>query len=236
MLLAAVLTLAACGDDEEAEPTTTTETSAQPDPASGVLDPDFEFPELAYIEPRIGAVPADIRPDGRAGTPPPDVEEPNLEAAADAAGCELRLDLPDEGNQHLSDPDVPSVEYRTNPPTSGDHYAGNEQGAGALADGAYLDPPAVGRIVHALEHGRVAIQYSPELTEAEQLEIKGVFEDSPGGMLLFPNPDMPYAVAATAWTHLVGCDEYSGAATLDVLRGFRDEYLGRGPEDFPIDL
>ena len=37
-----------------------------------------------------------------------------------------------------------------------------------------------------MEHGRVLIQYSPELPERDQLEIKGVFEESPPGVLLFP--------------------------------------------------
>jgi hypothetical protein len=47
---------------------------------------------------------------------------------------------------------------------------------------------------------------------------------------------MPYAVAATAWTHLVGCPKYS-PAVLDVLRNFRDTYRGNGPEQqFPISL
>ena len=45
---------------------------------------------------------------------------------------------------------------------------------------------------------------------------------------------MPYAVAATAWTQLVGCKEFKGAATLDVIRDFRDQFLGQGPEgQFP---
>jgi hypothetical protein len=225
---------AGCGGDEE--PTTsssttssTTSTSADDVDANG-------FPPLAYIEPRIGAVPDGVRPDGREGALPDPVELGDLERAADAAGCELRLDLKDEGNTHLSDPDVPNVNYKTSPPTSGDHYAGNEAGAGALADGAYLDYPPLGRSVHALEHGRVAIQYSPDLSEEEQLEIKGVFDLDPAGVLLFPNPEMPYDVAITGWTRLAGCDSYEGTATLDVLRDFRDTYRGRGPEDFPIEL
>jgi hypothetical protein len=51
-----------------------------------------------------------------------------------------------------------------------------------------------------------------------------------GATLLFPNDEMPYDVAVTAWTQLVGCDKYEGAPTLDVIRDFRDQYLGQGPE------
>jgi hypothetical protein len=194
-----------------------------------------DFPELAYIQPEIGAVPSDMEPDARDGTDPPPQANADLEAAARAANCDLQLDLKDEGNTHFSDPDrVP--DYKTNPPTSGDHYAGNENGSGALADGAYLNTPQIARAVHSLEHGRVEIQYSPDLSEDEQLEIKGVFEESPQGVIMFPNPDMPYDVAITAWTQLAGCDTYEGAATLDVLRTFRDIYRGQAPEFFPLSV
>ena len=64
--------------------------------------------------------------------------------------------------------------------------------------------------VHSLEHGRIEIQYSPDLSEADQLALKGVFDESPDGMLLFPNSEMPYDVAVTAWTQLLGCPKYDG--------------------------
>ena len=193
-----------------------------------------DFPELAYVQPNIGAVPDYMEPDGRDGTEPPALQIGDLEAAAKAADCDLQLNLEDEGNTHFSDENK-DPGYKTSPPTSGDHY-GNaaETAAGALADGAYLNTPPIARAVHSLEHGRVEIQYSPDLSEAEQLEIKGVFEESPQGVLMFPNPDMPYDVAITAWTALAGCKNYEGSATLDVLRDFRDIYRGRCCEFFPL--
>ncbi len=190
------------------------------------------YPELAYIQDDIGSVPAGLEPDGREGATPPPVENGDLESAAKAAECELKLELPEEGNTHISD-DEEEIDYKTSPPTSGDHYAGDESGSGALADGAYLNTPLFTRAVHALEHGRVEIQYSPDLSDAEQLEIKGVFEESPQGVILFPNGEMPYDVAITAWTRLAGCKTYDGAATLDVLRAFRDVHRFYGPEDVP---
>jgi hypothetical protein len=53
-------------------------------------------------------------------------------------------------------------------------------------------------------------------------------------MIMFPNPDMKYEVAAAAWTNLLGCDSYEGAATLDAIRAFRDTFRGQGPEPVPI--
>ena len=216
------LVFAGCGGNDP-EPTTTT-TAEDPEE----LDANG-FPVNAHMVPELGVVPEGIELDGREGTPPPGVTETDLESAADAAGCDLETGLPDEGNTHLDDEDVPDVEYKTNPPTSGDHYGSPaETLAGALADGAYLEYPPVGRIVHALEHQRVAIQYSPDLSEEDQLALKGVFDADPAGVVFFPNPDMPYEVAVTGWTNLLGCDSFEGDATLDAVQDFRDEF--RGPE------
>jgi hypothetical protein len=52
-------------------------------------------------------------------------------------------------------------------------------------------------------------------------------------MLLFPNPTkMPYEVAATAWTHLLGCKTYNDKV-IDALRTFRARYIDQGPEKVP---
>jgi hypothetical protein len=53
---------------------------------------------------------------------------------------------------------------------------------------------------------------------------------------MFPNSEMPYDVAVTSWTQLMGCPKYEGAATLDAIRNFRDTYIGLGPEPLPLDV
>jgi Protein of unknown function (DUF3105) len=190
-----------------------------------------DAPENAAIDPSSGVAAGE--PDGRQGTEPPAVEQARLEQAAKAADCDLQLDLPDEGNDHFTKEDQGT--YETSPPTSGDHYGVvNENGSGALADGAYSDTPPLSRAVHALEHGRIEIQYSPDLPDEDQLAVKGVFDEDPNGMIVFPNPDMKYEVAAASWRNLLGCDTYEGAATLDAIRAFRDTFRGQGPEPVPI--
>ena len=164
--------------------------------------------------------------DDREGTAPEALTDGDLESAAKAAGCELDLDLEEEGSTHVELKDEP--EYKTNPPTSGNHFVEQQ------ADGAYIERPNPMYTVHTLEHGRINVQYSPDLSEDEQLEIKGVFDEDPAGMLFYPNDEMPYEVAATAWTQMIGCPTYEGAATLDAIRDFRDIYRGQGPEDVPI--
>jgi len=185
-----------------------------------------DFPENAHINAQFGIVPKGIEPDDREGTAPSSIEHADLQEAAKLAGCDLMLDLPDEGNGHLA-PNDPHPDYETNPPTSGDHSPE------PLADGAYATPPEDLNFVHSLEHGRIEIQYSPDLPEEDQLMLKGIFDESPGGMLLFPNPDMPYEVAATAWTQVLGCKKYD-EGVLDAIRDFRDTYRGRGPESVPF--
>ena len=192
--------------------------------------PEGGDPANCHVEPLSGDT-NEVTCDSREGTTPPALAQGDLETVAEAANCELQLDLEDEGNNHIR-PNAEPPDYKTNPPTSGDHATiGFQQ-----ADGAYAEKPGDIFVVHSLEHGRVAIQYSPALPEEEQLALKGVFDESPDGMLLFPNPDMPYDVAVTAWTQLIGCDTYEGDATLDAIRDFRDIYRGNGPEAVAIVL
>jgi len=190
-----------------------------------------DTPAAAHVDVSTGSING-VPPDARTGTPPPAVGNLDLKSAAADANCVLRLNLPDEGHGHLK-PGSSPPDYHTNPPTSGNHVATPFQ----QADGAYRQMPDLINFVHSLEHGRIEIQYAPDLPEADQLALKGVFDESPSGMLLFPNRQMPYEVAATAWTQLMGCHKYEGAKTLDAIRDFRDQFRGRGPEgQVPINL
>jgi hypothetical protein len=191
----------------------------------------------AHIQAETGSF-ISLDEDCREGTPPPELKQGDLALAAKEAGCELRVNLPDEGNSHV--PNSAEVNYKTNPPTSGDHNAN------PVADGAYTTPLRdvsessgeelnIRNILHSLEHGRVEIQYSTDLPESDQLALKGVFDEDPGGMILFPNDLMPYQVAATAWTNLLACPAYN-EAVLDAIRDFRDIYRGQGPEDVATNI
>lgn len=163
-----------------------------------------------------------VTPDEREGIAPPPVKQTNLQKAAKEAGCKLELHLEDEGHEHIPQ-NSPTPKYKTNPPTSGKHVEPPYQ----QADGAYLEEPQPIDFVHSLEHGRMEIQYAPQLPEQEQLELKGLYDTMYGAALLFPNKTMPYQVAATTWTNLIGCPEYKGAATLDAIRAFGRETWGK---------
>jgi hypothetical protein len=161
-------------------------------------------------------------PDGRDGADVPAAQTTDLDKAVEKAGCVVRLELENEGNAHIGK-GAPTPNYGTSPPTSGDHATSPFQ----QADGAYSEMPDEKFLVHSLEHGRLQIQYSPDLPEEEQLELKGLYDTMFGGTLFFPNEEMPYEVAAATWTNLLGCDEYEGQATLDAIRAFGKETWGR---------
>lgn len=175
----------------------------------------------AHLNQQSGSTNA-VEPDERDGTEPATAGIDDLRKAADQAGCVVRLELEDEGKTHIP-ADAPTPDYKTSPPTSGDHAEPPLQ----QADGAYSEMPDEIFIVHALEHGRLQIQYSPDLAEEAQLELKGLYDTMFGGTLLFPNPNMDYEVAATTWTNLLGCPEYKGGVTLDAIRAFGKETWGR---------
>jgi hypothetical protein len=163
-----------------------------------------------------------VTPDEREGIPPPPVQQTVLQKAAKEAGCHLQLHLKDEGHEHIA-PNSPTPNYKTNPPTSGKHVEPPYQ----QADGAYLEEPEPIDYVHSLEHGRMEIQYAPSLPEEQQLELKGLYDTMYGATLLFPNKTMPYKVAATTWTNLIGCPEWKGQKTLDAIRAFGRQTWGK---------
>ena len=163
----------------------------------------------------------------------PDVQLPeqqlgDLAAAAKAANCTVR-NPPVEGQLH-ADRTFTASDYRSNPPTSGEHNPVWYE------DGIYEpgNAPDLGMQVHTLEHGRINLQYRRGTPESTIAQLEALHAENDGyHMLLYENvTDMPYAVAASAWGHFVGCETMNDDV-FDVLRTFRDEYVDQGPEQVP---
>jgi hypothetical protein len=169
-----------------------------------------------------------ISPDNRAGIPPPPVRVTNLEKAARDAGCFLFQNLDDEGHRPV--PPEAHPEYATDPPSSGPHVEPPHQ----QADGAYLEMPSPVEYVASLDHGRLEIQYALDIPEKIQRELKGLFDTMYGGTLLFPNYEMNYGFAATAWTNVLDCPGWAGSKTLDAIRAFGKATWGKYGDE-PVD-
>ena len=156
----------------------------------------------------------------------PEQATSDIKEAAKAAGCTLNNPAY-EGANH-ADKDFQASDYKTNPPTSGNHTPDYYE------DGIYApgDTPELGKLVHPLEHGRIEVQYKKG-TDAEtvgKLEALLAEEEDGYHMLLFENTTgMDAAIAATAWTHSVTCPEMNDKV-FDAIRTFRARYIDKGPE------
>lgn len=171
----------------------------------------------------------DLLLDERTGTPSTAPKVTNMRKAAEEANCYLLVGTkPDQGKQ--VPPGTVPPEYQTEPPASGPYVEPPHQ----QADGAYLNMPASINQLGALDHGRMTIQYAPDLSEKYQLELKGLYDTMYGATLFFPNDEMEYAVAATTWTNLLGCTSFDGQKTLDAIRAFGKATWGKHGSE-PVD-
>jgi Protein of unknown function (DUF3105) len=189
----------------------------------------------AHINEQSGAVNGAV-PDERVGTKPPPAKKTGLAEAVEAAHCYTRLRIPPEEDKVIST-NAPAPEYKRDPPISGPHVAPPDQ----QADGAYMTLPEEKFTVASIDHGRMTIQYAPDLPEEFQLELKGLYDTMYGGTLFFPNDSMNFAVTATTWTNGLYCTDWEHAATLDAIRAFGkatwgkfgDEPVGKFPVEGP---
>lgn len=154
--------------------------------------------------------------------PIPKAQATNLEQAASAAKCKV-AQFPNAGANHVSG----RVEYKTNPPTSGNHDQLPAQ------DGAYTKSPRMENLVHELEHGRVIIWFQPQAAARLKGQLKSLFDEDDYHVVLTPNDrKMKPQVAASSWTRSISCPTVSDK-TFDALRLFRDRYRDTGPEQVP---
>jgi len=159
----------------------------------------------------------------------PPVRDRNLQSAAETAGCELRT-VESEGSTHVDG----EVEYRNNPPTSGNH---NPE---AALDGIYEpgNEPNPELWVHTLEHGRVIFQYRPGTPQNVIDQLEALASEPLNGsdgyktLVMQNNTGMEHQVVALAWTQELTCDRFT-EDFIDAGRAFRAAYTDKGPEFIP---
>jgi hypothetical protein len=164
----------------------------------------------------------------------PEQAEFEIEAAAEAAGCELRSERGSGVTDHTTTLEE-RVDYTTNPPTHGRHYVE------PVKDGLYHEAPTDEQLVHNLEHGRVIVWVKPGLPEDARQSIRALFDEDSYQMVVVPRSNMRPAVAATAWNRdpdpggtgrTLACPEWN-EGVVDAIRTFRDEHRSNGPEPIP---
>jgi hypothetical protein len=157
-----------------------------------------------------------------------------IEAAANAAGCDLRSKRGSGVADHTTSLEE-KVDYAENPPTNGRHYAVPAE------DGLYHEPPTDEQLVHTLEHGRVIIWAKPSLPEDARETLRALFDEDDYQMVLVPRSNMKPALAATAWNRdpdpggtgqTLACPRWNDEV-VDAIRTFRDEHRSNGPEPVP---
>jgi hypothetical protein len=127
-----------------------------------------------------------------------------------------------EGQAHVADGTV--LTYKTDPPTSGDHYAT------AVRPNFYTEQLLPGNLVHSLEHGHIVIYYNPTTTPAEVVQtLKTYPVKYPGawdGVVVAPR-EQTEAVVLTAWRNMLRMPTWDHAQA----EAFMDAFRGRGPEN-----
>lgn len=153
---------------------------------------------------------------------------------------------PDEGATHVDCLPVPT--YRTNPPSSGNHYM-------IWADFKTYDTPVPwGHLVHALEHGAIVIVYNcPDGCPDEVARAQAMIDALPypldpadvdvadgfacvaptkGRIILAPDPKLDVRWAASAWTWTLRSQCFDE----DTFSAFARAHYAQGRENFCFEL
>jgi len=133
--------------------------------------------------------------------------------------------VPIEGEKHISD--GTTVNYKTNPPASGDHY-------GTPANwGVYDHEIPDEAAVHNLEHGGIWISYKPDIQSAAKQKLEEIAKIKTK-VILSPRSKNDAPIAAVAWGRIykpaVSAD---GAFDEESVKNFINKYINKGPELVP---
>lgn len=127
----------------------------------------------------------------------------------------------DQGRGH-----VVRVSYDSPTPTSGAHLSR------PLTCGRYDTTPDLGRLVHSLEHGAVALWYRSDMATELRDPLLELMNDYDTHVIVAPNEDIDEPIVATAWNRLMRFEDPQDP----VLEEFVEIYRKRGPESLDCDI
>ena len=132
-------------------------------------------------------------------------------------------EIPDQGRGHV--PDGTKLDFNSNPPTSGRHYAK------WITRGIYDKSQIDGNLVHSLEHGAVILSYKSDLPKEDVEKIKSVFSSvSVGKKIMVSRDNLDVPVALTSWGRLLKLQTIDEAK----IKEFMETNEDRGPEKAPL--
>ena len=128
---------------------------------------------------------------------------------------------PIEGANHVAD--GTKVDYKTNPPSSGAHYASPARW------GVYGKPLPDETLVHNLEHGGVWISYKPTLPEEDIKKLEDLVKSYRSKVILTPREKNDSPIALASWGRVYKMDSFDEGA----IKNFILKYKNTGPEIIP---
>lgn len=131
--------------------------------------------------------------------------------------------MADEGAQHVSR-GKPHDPYKSNPPTSGPHWAGT------AGPGIKTEPVADELILHSMEHGAAVLWYKNDLLQEDVNRIKNAFQNANGKKIMLSRENLDVPVALTSWNYLLELETIDEAKIKEFIETNND----RAPEKAPI--
>ncbi len=131
--------------------------------------------------------------------------------------------MADEGAGHVARNASHPV-YRSNPPTSGPHWAG------VAGPGIKYEIVPDELILHSMEHGATIVWYKDGLELSEINKIKTAFNSASGKKIMLARKDLDVPVALTSWGYLMKLDSVDETK----IKAFIETNSDRAPEKAPI--
>lgn len=144
-------------------------------------------------------------------------EEASFRKEVEEAALEGRVEtLEIEGREHVTQA---GVEYKTNPPTSGAHFA-------QPADwGVYEKELVDEAVVHSLEHGGIWISYK-DISDEEKTILEEIGKENPQSVIVSPRSANDASIAVASWGKLMKLEKADKA----LIQKYIDTYINQSPE------
>jgi len=112
------------------------------------------------------------------------------------------------------------VEYKTNPPTSGSHFAQPQNW------GVYSKEIPDGSVVHSLEHGGIWISYKEDISNDQKTILEETGRANSQSVIVSPRPGNDEKVVVVSWGRMMKLETADKA----LIQKYIDTYKNQSPE------